>query len=176
MQDETTTTRSPGWWTQDQDRGWDRVKAAFRRDWEQTKADLTGDRQGSDLNQQASDTLAQAFGKQPVPSETTINPMDADELESHVARAAKQATRVADRLADDTEKSIAKRAETTGDGGWSDAEAPIRFGHGAASHFGTAWDDNTELQLRTEWTDLHPARPWDDVRDSVRRGWGGGPA
>ena len=56
---------NPDWWTTEHSSGWDRVKAAFRRDWEQTRHDLGSD-SARDLQQSASDTVKQAVGKQPV--------------------------------------------------------------------------------------------------------------
>jgi hypothetical protein len=57
--------RSPKWWTDQHTSSWDRVKEAFRRDWEQTKADVS--KKGQDLNQNVGDTVKQAFGKDPIP-------------------------------------------------------------------------------------------------------------
>ena len=53
------------WWTKDNDSSWDHVKAAFRRDWEQTKHDFGG--KAPELNQDVPDTVKQAVGKQPIP-------------------------------------------------------------------------------------------------------------
>jgi hypothetical protein len=58
--------KNPKWWTQEQDSSWDRVKAAFKRDWDQTKHDMGGNQ--PDTKQNAKDTLKQASGNQPVPS------------------------------------------------------------------------------------------------------------
>jgi hypothetical protein len=60
-----TTYKNPQWWTKENDSGWDRVKEAFRRDWDQTKHDLGGKQ--PDLNQDVGDTIKQATGKEPVP-------------------------------------------------------------------------------------------------------------
>lgn len=54
--------RDPSWWTNDHNSAWDRVKAAFRNDWEQTKHDFGG--KGRDLDQDVDDTLKQMAGKQ----------------------------------------------------------------------------------------------------------------
>src|ERR1051326_3197862 len=51
----------PTWYTNDTDSAWDRVKAAFRNDWEQTKHDF-GSRNARDLNQDVDDTVKQAAG------------------------------------------------------------------------------------------------------------------
>ena len=57
--------RNPKWWNQEQDSAWDRVKAAFKRDWDQTKHDFGGDE--PDTDQDVDNTVKQASGKQPIP-------------------------------------------------------------------------------------------------------------
>src|SRR5512140_1856278 len=56
---------NPKWWDRDNDSAWERVKSAFRRDWDQTKHDFGGKQ--PDLNQDVNDTVKQAAGKQPIP-------------------------------------------------------------------------------------------------------------
>ncbi len=51
----------PNWYTDEYDNGWDRVKAAFRNDWEQTKHDF-GSKSSPDLKQDVDDTVRQAAG------------------------------------------------------------------------------------------------------------------
>jgi len=51
----------PSWWTDENDSGWNRVKAAFGNDWEQTKHDF-GSKTARDLNQDVDDTVKQAAG------------------------------------------------------------------------------------------------------------------
>ena len=51
----------------------DNTKDALDRDWEQTKSDLPG-LDGKDLDQDVDDTVKQAAGKEPIPSESTPNP------------------------------------------------------------------------------------------------------
>jgi hypothetical protein len=51
----------------------DRVKEALERDLEQTKSDLPG-LEGQDLDQDVSDTVKQAAGKEPIPPEGEPNP------------------------------------------------------------------------------------------------------
>lgn len=60
------TTQMPSWWNQEHDSAWERVREAFRRDWDQTKHDFGGSE--PDLNQDAGDTARQAAGRQPIPS------------------------------------------------------------------------------------------------------------
>ena len=55
--------KRPTWYTTEHDNGWDRVKAAFRNDWEQTKHDF-GSKTSPDLGQDVPDTIRQATGKQ----------------------------------------------------------------------------------------------------------------
>ena len=57
--------RNPKWWNQTHESGWDRVKAAFKRDWDQTKHDFGG--KEPDTDQNLDDTVKQAAGKQPIP-------------------------------------------------------------------------------------------------------------
>src|SRR6187455_1378407 len=72
----TKTYQKPRWWTNDYDSAWERIRAAFHRDWEQTKHDFGGNE--PDLNQDVNDTVAQAAGKRPIPPEGEPN---YDELE-----------------------------------------------------------------------------------------------
>lgn len=59
----------PKWWTDDKHgSGWEHVKDALKRDWEQTKADLHVG--GRDLHQDVGDTVKQAVGKEPIPAST----------------------------------------------------------------------------------------------------------
>lgn len=51
------------WHTEQDHSTWERVKAAFRNDWEQTKNDFGSDT-ARDLDQDVDDTVKQMFGKQ----------------------------------------------------------------------------------------------------------------
>ena len=57
----TTLTNKPSWYTNDHDNAWDRVKSAFKNDWEQTKNDF-GSKTARDLGQDVDDTAKQAIG------------------------------------------------------------------------------------------------------------------
>jgi hypothetical protein len=59
------------WWTKDHDSSWDKVKEAFRRDWDQTKHDFGASL--PDLKQDVPDTVKQAAGKQAIPPPGTPN-------------------------------------------------------------------------------------------------------
>jgi len=68
---------NPSWWNEQHDSVWDRIKGAFKRDWEQTKADLSS--KGHDLDQGVGDTVKQAMGKEPIPRGNTPNPPNHDD-------------------------------------------------------------------------------------------------
>jgi hypothetical protein len=51
----------PTWYTDETDSAWERVKAAFANDWEQTKSDFGAD-DARDLDQDVDDTVKQAVG------------------------------------------------------------------------------------------------------------------
>ncbi|HEX5397717.1 MAG TPA: hypothetical protein VFY06_01560 [Verrucomicrobiae bacterium] len=60
-----TKYKNPTWWTAENDSAWDRTKAAFKRDWDQTKHDLGGKQ--PDTEQHVTDTVKQAAGKEIIP-------------------------------------------------------------------------------------------------------------
>ncbi len=53
--------KRPGWYTDEHLSAWDRIKAAFANDWEQTKRDF-GSKSARDLDQDVDDTVKQALG------------------------------------------------------------------------------------------------------------------
>jgi hypothetical protein len=57
--------KNPSWWTAENDSAWERVKDAFKRDWDQTKHDFGGNQ--PDTAQNVNDTVKQASGNQPIP-------------------------------------------------------------------------------------------------------------
>jgi hypothetical protein len=56
---------NPKWWNDEHESSWSKVKAAFKRDWDQTKHDFGGKQPDTDQN--VGDTVKQATGKQPIP-------------------------------------------------------------------------------------------------------------
>lgn len=52
--------KKTSWWKPEYDAGWERIKEAFRRDWQQTKHDFGA--LAPDLHQNADDTVRQALG------------------------------------------------------------------------------------------------------------------
>jgi hypothetical protein len=172
-QDRISKRRDPKWWDDDRNSGWERVKAAFRRDWEQTKADLSGGKKGEDLNQDVGDTMRQASGKQTIPGQHQANPMDAEDIEKRVKKAEKEMDKQEKRYAKEAGKTADRMADDRGWDRWrtwEEAEVPLMYGYGASSFYAD-WDAESEQRMRDEWNDLHPDTDWDDVRDTVRTGW-----
>jgi hypothetical protein len=62
----------PTWYKPEHAQGWDRVKEAFHRDWEQTKHDMHLG--GHELNQKVGDTVKQSSGKEAIPAPSQANP------------------------------------------------------------------------------------------------------
>jgi hypothetical protein len=67
---------NPKWWNEEHESTWGRVKSAMKRDWEQTKADVSS--KGRELDQDVDDTVKQAMGKQAIPPLSQPN-KDADD-------------------------------------------------------------------------------------------------
>lgn len=115
-------TGTPRWWTDQHTSGWEKVKLAFQRDWEQTKADFSMDG-GRELNQGVGDTIAQATGTQPIPpldvKTHPTDPKDALKAEEKAAKKAEKETEKAAETAESAQKKIddarAKLAEKIGD-------------------------------------------------------------
>jgi hypothetical protein len=68
----THTHWHPKWWKEEYTHGWERVREAVRRDWQQTAHDLHLG--GHELNQKVADTFKQAAGQAPVPDINRPNP------------------------------------------------------------------------------------------------------
>jgi hypothetical protein len=68
---------NPKWWNEEHESTWGRVKAAMKRDWEQTKADVSS--KGRDLDQDVGDTVKQAAGKQAIPPMNQANKDEGDD-------------------------------------------------------------------------------------------------
>ena len=54
-------TKHADWYTDEHMSAWDRIKAAFANDWEQTKSDF-GSKSARDMDQDVDDTVKQAAG------------------------------------------------------------------------------------------------------------------
>jgi len=63
--------KNPKWWNNQYDSAWERVKAAFKRDWDQTKHDVGAHE--PNIHQHVGDTVKQAAGKEAIPSRGVPN-------------------------------------------------------------------------------------------------------
>lgn len=77
----------PSWWAERDSTTWNRIKSAFRRDWEQTKSDLTAGRAGHELDQHMADTIRQMSGSDPLPIEGEPTGVDLEVSRSPAERA-----------------------------------------------------------------------------------------
>lgn len=163
--------KDPTWWNDDHTATWDRVKAAFRRDWEQTRHDLSGGRKGADLNQDVGDTVSQAFGDRHIPPPGVANPYDADELRRKVNAAERDLAREEERY-EEGASAVADRLDRLEptEAEWEWASVPLRYGVAASRRYGT-WNPEVERLVRDEWTDLHPEREWALDREEIRSAW-----
>jgi hypothetical protein len=184
----------PQWWTESRVSAWDRVKAALKRDWEQTKADLGPRGSGRDVNQNATDTFRQAGGSVPIPPPYEPNAPSEDDLKRHSNQAVKaqqQAQKMEKRAAEaepgtnkaerldkkaaearkvalDAELDLQRNREKR----WADVEDAVQFGYIAALHHNQrAWSDSLETNLKEEWNSMYRDRPWGEMREYVAMGW-----
>jgi len=137
-----TIQKRPSWYTDEDDTAWSKVKAAFRRDWDQTKHDFGG--KAPDLNQQATDTIAQATGSKPIPPGNVPTPHP------------------------NKQRTVDPSIPETTDRYREEDEPAYRYGYAASRHLGDEWDDGIEADLRREWGD---ETEWERRRDAIRRGW-----
>jgi hypothetical protein len=187
------TRNQPSWWTSNYSSGWERVKAAFRRDWEQTKADF-GSKNAVDINQDAGDTLRQARGKEPIPPGTQPNVPDESDLKRHEKSAQKAQERElkTERRANEAHLEGSGRAPNLDEKArlaheeslrrdrelginrnlrWEDIEESVRYGYGAAQHYKDEWNQDFEKNLQNEWKGLYSDFEWRDAQPYVRLGW-----
>ena len=117
-----TTKATPGWWTEKHTSNWDHVKAAFERDWEQTKADFSRN-SGEQLNQNVADTIKQSVGSEPIPpldvktrpTETKVAFKDEEKAHEKLVTESVKASQTASKAHDDIAKEHAKRDEKVAD-------------------------------------------------------------
>jgi hypothetical protein len=124
--------KNPSWWTEDHTKGWEGVKEAFRRDWEQTKADFSKTK-GQKLDQQVGDTVKQAIGKERIPPPGEPNHADAfGQVEpayrfGYGARLKYGSAEETKAWNDQTEKQLSQDWSSTGaQQSWSDARQDVR--------------------------------------------------
>ncbi len=187
--------RTPGWWNEGHASAWDRVKDAFRRDWEQTRVDFAS-KNARNLNQGVSDTLKQVFGTAHIPPPgTKTHPSDPE-------KAVKEADAARERMiqtAEDAEKRMSQATTAIADASrtaatdiakertevaeaatkrddaaarWRQVEAEARYGFAVRTQRpNDVWNDALEASLRTEWIALNHPGTWEDARPAIRRGW-----
>jgi hypothetical protein len=117
-----TTKATPGWWNEKHTSNWEHVKAAFERDWEQTKADFSKG-SGEQLNQNVADTVKQAVGSQPIPpldvktrpTDPKVAFKDAEKAHEKLATASVKASETASKARDDIAREHSKRDEKVAD-------------------------------------------------------------
>lgn len=132
-----TMNWQPSWWNETHTTGWERVKEAMHRDWEQTKRDMHV-KGAHELNQGANDTVKQATGKEAIPPAGEANAPKASEWNDvelphqygHAARAKYGEQHTA--WSTELEKTLkgewdAGRAETRK--GWDDVKSYVRRGY-----------------------------------------------
>lgn len=129
--------KNPSWWNKEHDSAWDRIKGAIKRDWEQTKSDLSAHHAGKDLDQSVGDTVRQAAGKEEIPLANAPSPSKMDRS-------------------------------------WDEVEPEYRYAAGAREQYGKThpqWNDDLDSKLSSEWHQIEPDRPWDEVKSAARRVW-----
>jgi len=124
----TQQYRNPTWWTDDHSSAWERSKEALRRDWEQTKADVSDS--GTDLNQDVGDTIKQAAGKEAIPPRNVPNAPDWAEVEPAVRYGYGARSHYAGReWNDDLEANLRQDWDSTGHGSsWERIKNAVRRG------------------------------------------------
>lgn len=117
---------NPSWWNKEHDSTWERVKAAFKRDWDQTKHDFGGDE--NDTDQDVDDTVKQAAGKQPVPPRGQPTYEDEEPAYKFGHGAKSYYGKEYSQWDDTLESKLRKDWEATGSGDWQRRRASIRRG------------------------------------------------
>lgn len=120
----------PTWYKAEHDSTWERVKAAFRNDWEQTKNDFGSDR-ARDIDQDVDDTVKQMMGKQ---SPHRYGEMEFTELEGpfHYGNAAR-AHYGGEYASWNDELSTKLRTDYQGD--WERDEPLVRYSYLRSPHY-----------------------------------------
>jgi hypothetical protein len=118
---------NPKWWNDEYESTWSRVKTAMKRDWEQTKADVSS--KGHDMDQDVDDTVKQAAGKQAIPPMGMKNPDD-DEDALRYGAGARKHYESAHREWDDRVESKMREEWTDLKTGrtWDEVKAAVRRG------------------------------------------------
>ena len=132
----------PTWYTDEDETAWGRVKAAFRRDWQQTKHDFGA--AVPDLNQQVGDTISQASGSKAIPPGNVATP-----------HPAKPQNVPSDSYRDEDEPA------------YRYGYAAYRHYAVEDTAEGDSWDE-TQSELQKEWDDKNE---FERHQEAIRRGW-----
>ncbi len=131
------THQDPSWWNDSHSSAWERTKEALRRDWEQTKADVSDG--GHELKQGVGDTVRQAAGKEAIPPGNVPNPGGAATWETH-APALRYGYGARHHYAkeqwnDELEGRLRKDWDSSGTGSsWERVKAAVRRGWDSVKH------------------------------------------
>jgi hypothetical protein len=117
---------NPSWWNKEHDSAWERVKAAFKRDWDQTKHDFGG--KEPDTDQDVDDTVKQAAGKQPLPPRGQPTYEDEESAYKFGYGARSYYGSKYSKWDDDLETQLRRDWEASGSGDWPSRRASIRRG------------------------------------------------
>ena len=127
------TMKNPAWWNENHTGAWERSKEAMKRDWEQTKNDVSK-RSGKELKQNAADTIKQAAGAEAIPPQGTPNMKGNDDF-SHVEPAYRygvglsaQYSSQKDWNPDFENKAEGEWSTFSDKSSWSDAKSYVRRG------------------------------------------------
>lgn len=186
---ESNLSSRPQWWTDKHTSTWDRVKAALRRDWEQTKADFSSD-SGADLNQEIGDTVKQSVGKEPIPPlSVKTRPDDPQDVAKRVekeikerskaqgefieaqAEAAAAQVKAQGKIASEQQAAREKIAEVRSDASQKIAEVQQKVGQKVAEVQQRAGEKVAEVQRKAN-EKAAEVRDWNQVEPAMRYGYG----
>lgn len=126
------STKQPQWWNDEHTSGWERVKTAFRRDWEQTKADFSR-KHGEELGQNVADTVKQAVGAEPAVKPAKTRDWNGSEPAARFGHGARSFYKGKDY--DDVESSLEKDwGAINQDAKWIDVRDDVRAGWDYSGH------------------------------------------
>jgi hypothetical protein len=119
--------KNPKWWNNQHESAWERVKAAFKRDWDQTKHDMSGRQPNTD--QQVGDTVKQAAGKEAIPPRGKPNYEETEDAYRFGYGARSQYSNRFPRWDNSLEAQLERDwRETYGDRAWISYREAIRYG------------------------------------------------
>lgn len=129
-----TMTWHPKWWNNEtHGTTWEKVKAAMKRDWEQTKSDM-GVKGAKDLGQDVGDTVKQATGTEPIPWEDVETPLAYGYgAHQHMSSTGAHTHGWDDKVESSLKEEWEKGREATRRG-WEDVKAHVRHGYESFKH------------------------------------------